>query len=167
MIIQRLPITLQPVKMATQRVSHEGTLSLALFSRLAQHCESLEGEVTVTLESGRDIEGLVFLKGYLSTVLSLQCQRCNDPFEYPVSTEFMLSPVFNHKDAKGLPSHYDPLLLDEDSVVVETMVEDELLLSLPLIPKHDLVDCKVKELPKAPFIATPKKNPFAVLKRAK
>ena len=76
--------------------------------------------------------------------------------------------AFAHADE--LPSYYDAIELDENGEVnLRELVEDELLLAIPLIPRHQLEDCSAPadsvwgELPEE----LEKPNPFDVLKQLK
>ena len=40
-----------------------------------------------------------------------------------------------------LPEQYDPLLLDETSIELGSLIEDELTLALPIVPMHEPDEC--------------------------
>jgi uncharacterized protein len=87
-----------------------------------------------------------------------------------LATEFSFSPVKNDDAAENLPSYYDAIDLDENGEVnLLALVEDELILAIPLIPMHKPEDCHAPadsvwgELPEE----LDKPNPFDVLKKLK
>jgi len=49
---------------------------------------------------------------------------------------FSVSPMVSDAQTKKLSHSFDPLLVDEGQVVIAYMVEDEILLALPMVPKH-------------------------------
>ncbi len=71
----------------------------------------------------------------------------------------------------NIPSYYDVIELNEDGEVnLRDLVEEELLLTIPLIPRHEIEDCSADadsvwggELPEE----LEKPNPFDVLKQLK
>ena len=78
--------------------------------------------------------------------------------------------VEDAEDAEDIPSYYDIIELDENGEVnLRELVEEEFLLSIPLIPRHELEDCPASadsvwgELPEE----LEKPNPFDVLKQLK
>lgn len=137
MTTKTLPKYIQPLRLAEQRASLHGQALLRDFSRLHDVLSDTTGEVSVHLQFGQDNEGVAYITGVLDTVLQLECQRCLKPLPYSLHVEVSLSPVFNEVTSKNLPERYEPLLLDEDQVTLIDMIEDELLLSLPLVAKHE------------------------------
>jgi uncharacterized protein len=66
----------------------------------------------------------------------LICQRCLQAFGWPVASEFKLAFVADEAAEAGLPPDYDAVLLGYERPSLRDMVEDELLLALPLVPMH-------------------------------
>jgi uncharacterized protein len=99
------------------------------------------GEVIVSLEFGIDAEGIRYLKGRLQTVVVLECQRCLQSTQTPIDADFALGLVQSIEMAEKLPSHYEPLLVESDSLFLRDIIEDELLLALPLVAMHDESQC--------------------------
>jgi len=139
-----LPTYIQPVRMAERNAILTGTLPLNRFTRLLELLANDAGTVAVELRFGRDAERFHYIQGAITAKLQLECQRCLQPFAYDVQIDLNLSPVFDEAAVKKLPSRYDPLELKEDQVALVTVIEDELLLALPLVPKHKDADCASK-----------------------
>lgn len=137
MIMKHLPKYIQPLQCADHGASWQGHLPLTALPRLKELLADREGEVSVDLSAGRDAQKLPYIKGTLKANLHLACQRCLNCLEYPVEVVVNLSPVFNEKTAELLPEPYEPLVLTEDKILLSELVEDELLLNLPMIPKHE------------------------------
>lgn len=134
---QILPIKIDPLFLANKGASLQGTLNLQQLPRICdQLCES-NGEVAVTLHFGKDHKNFYYIKGTITAELSLPCQRCLEPVIYKINSEFCLSPVKDDKAAAGLPSHYEPLILVDKTLIIADMIEDEIILNLPMVAKHD------------------------------
>ncbi|MCH2055052.1 MAG: 23S rRNA accumulation protein YceD [Thalassotalea sp.] len=166
----KLPVTIDPYKSAQRRLECEGVFKLAEMSRLLEACESTSELIEVSFQFDVDELGLVVISGKGSASVGLICQRCNDEFAQVLEIDFQFSPVKNAEGAADLPSYYDAIELDENGEVnLRELVEDELLLAIPLIPRHELNDCKADadstwgELPEE----LDKPNPFDVLKQLK
>jgi DUF177 domain-containing protein len=132
-----LPHHIQPKRLAEQRKTLQGSLNLKLFQRLAGLISNLVGTVNVQLEFGQDEQGLSFVRGQADTILPMQCQRCMGAMDWPLKISISLSPVFSETASKELPECYEPLLLQEDKIGLVDLIEEELLLNLPLVPKHE------------------------------
>lgn len=116
-----------------------------------------------------DEQKSAYLKGHTHTKLKLHCQRCMEPVVYEIMSDFVLGIVSTLEEADALPDHYEPALTREGSLALRELIEDELILNLPIIPKHELDECKVK-LPLAEANndeGQKGKNPFQILETLK
>lgn len=166
-LMQALPVPtrINPWRLAAESGRLEGRLALAALSRLATLSRA-DGEVTITLVGGVDERGISFLEGSLNTEIELDCQRCLGPLRIPLTIEVLLGVVRSETEAERLPERYDPLLVADTEVTVADLVEDELLLALPSIPRHvDLHECEANGygVPDETAPGTPLRQPFAVL----
>lgn len=166
----KLPITISPSRSAQRRLVCEGVLKLSDMTRLLAECESASEHVQVSVKFDVDERGLAVMSGTASTSVALTCQRCNGPFEEELKVEFTFSPAKNAEAAENIPSYYDVVELDENGEVnLLELMEEELILMIPLIPRHELKDCPADadtvwgELPEE--VEQP--NPFEVLKQLK
>jgi DUF177 domain-containing protein len=166
----KLPITIDPYKSAQRNLVCDGYFELSEFDRLSATAEKCSGQMNVKIQFGVDEQGLNTISGTGSTMVELTCQRCNELFEQTLSVSFNLSPIKKAEQADELPSYYDAIELDENGEVnLRELVESELLLAIPLIPRHELDDCQASadstwgELPEE----LDKPNPFDVLKQLK
>ena len=66
--------------------------------------------------------------------------------------------------AKQLPSRYEGLLLQDDQVDLVRLLEDEILLQLPIVARHDVDDCQIK-LGSATEVDDQRQHPFVDLQK--
>jgi len=166
----KLPITISPLRSAQRRLVCEGVFKLSEMTRLLAACESTSEYAQVSVKFDVDERGLTVISGNASALVALTCQRCNEPYEQLLEVEFTFSPAKNAEAAEKIPSYYDVIELDENGEVnLRELVEEELILTIPLIPRHELEDCSADadsvwgELPEE----LEKPNPFDVLKQLK
>lgn len=67
----------------------------------------------------------------------LVCQRCLAPMTWPIASETRVAIVANEKDADGIPQELETVHAADDRIRVADLVEEELLLTLPLVPLHE------------------------------
>ena len=164
-----LPKTLDPFKYADQNRILEGEIALHLMPRLAEMLVDTNGRVKVELEFDRDPQRLRILNGKLNTSVNLVCQRCLHPVTKEIESKFMLGIVYNDEQAQNLPRAYEPLLVEDEKLVLLDVIEEELILSLPMFPYHAACDTedyvKAEESEAAPEALEEenKPNPFEVL----
>ncbi|MDO7083405.1 23S rRNA accumulation protein YceD [Pseudocolwellia sp. AS88] len=166
----KLPITIDPFKSSQRRLECEGVFKLSGMNRLLAVCEPSSEQVQAKFNFDLDERGLNVLSGVGSALVKLTCQRCTEAFEHELKADFVFSPVKNQDAIAELPSYYDAIELDENGEVnLLELLEEEFLLSIPLIPRHEPKDCLAPadsvwgELPEE----LEKPNPFDVLKKLK
>ncbi|OGT43775.1 MAG: hypothetical protein A3F13_08550 [Gammaproteobacteria bacterium RIFCSPHIGHO2_12_FULL_40_19] len=142
----QLPKTIDPIKLAKQHVQIQGDCALAALPRVEALCDQGDHQAAVDLQFDQDASRVYFIQGSVKTTLNLICQRCNMPMSYEMDISFMLSPVVSEERAKNLPDRYEPVFMRDDVISVYEMVEDEMLLALPMVSKHPDGECSV-ELP--------------------
>lgn len=145
MAIGQLPKSFDPRKLARQGRQFEGSLALNQFGRLVDHLADDKGEVKVVLRFSLNEGRRIVLEGHVEAVLSMICQRCLDVAEIPVRAELQLMGVLTDEQAKALPEGYEPLLFGEEPVELLPLLEEELLLALPLVAYHPPEDCSAQQ----------------------
>ncbi|MGD9153545.1 MAG: YceD family protein [Gammaproteobacteria bacterium] len=165
----RLPRTIDLVKFTEQRGHLEGVLALADMPRLQEMLRLKQnlGKAKVTVDGGIDQQGLRYLKGRVIADVSLQCQRCLQTMISHLDIRFLLSPVHDGKEAAQLPQTYEALYLTQAETDLLTIIEDELLLALPLVPKHNAKDCAAAMLGITNVGEEKRPHPFAKLAELK
>jgi uncharacterized protein len=169
---QQLPKEIDPFRFANNGRQLEGELALANMSRLGESLHDKEGVVQVSMQFEVDQTGTPYMQGHFATTLSLTCERCMQELKFPVELDSLLGLVKHEKLITSLAEQYEPWVIDDSELVdPATVVEDELILALPLVPKHDY-DClpeeawfagdkEIEENPEKP------ESPFAVLSALK
>ena len=149
----------------------EGVYPLSKLTRLSETLSSNEGFVTARLEFGQCV-GFACLKGRISAMLSVECQRCLKPMQTRVTGSFKFALVNSEDEFELLPEELEPYLIEGEEQSIIELIEDELLLSLPMVTVHEK-DCsdyisKQNNKVKA-AIQTEKEasHPFAALKALK
>ena len=162
-----LPRKIHPWRMVAERGCLKGRLALAALPRLTVILGHTDGEVIVALSAGQDAQGIRFMQGSLQTEIEWICQRCLGPLQLPLDITVKLGLARDEVAADRLPGEYEPLLVPEgDSIAVADLIEDELLLALPQIPRHeDLRECAAHGYlqPGEPALDLKNRQPFAVL----
>lgn len=113
-----------------------GNLALSQFPRLCAELAEARGDVRVRLRFEREEGGLRAMGGEMQTELALTCQRCLQPLPLPVETKFRLALLTAADDPDLLPEQMEAVTLNSAQVNVLELLEDELLLCLPIAPRH-------------------------------
>jgi len=113
-----------------------GNLAVSQFPRLCAELAETRGDVLVRLGFERGEGGLRIMSGEMQTELALTCQRCLQPLPLPVETNFRLALLTATDDPDLLPQQMEAVTLNSAQVNVLELLEDELLLCLPIAPRH-------------------------------
>ena len=167
-----LPPFLDLAQAARRELRLTGRLAVASMPRLVSALVSDQGEADVDLQAARDLSGRVVVTGSIGAALEMTCQRCLGGVTVAVRAEPRLAWVKTDAELEKLPPEYEPLLSPDGRVALVELVADELLLALPLVPRHgDGEACEVDQAvtaPEAPAAAEEsRKNPFAELAKLK
>ena len=156
-----LPQRLDLARLADARAVLDGELPLARLGRLAPLLARADGVVRVHLEFARDLKREV-VQGRVESELILTCQRCFGEVEVAVVADVDLIRVADEDDAEALADGRDPLVAPNREVEMATLLEDELLLAMPIVPLHEATaDCQ--RLSASPTTAGEVAHPFAAL----
>jgi len=150
----------------------EENIGVGEFSRLAGLLESTEGHASIRLafsfSAAGGKGGVPLLDGEVTAELPVLCQRCLSPVTLPVMTEFHLALLDDESQNAGVQPPYEPVLREDEDAgsrgwrLLE-LIEDELLLSMPMSPMHELaIQCA--EIDDSVAVEEDKQAPFAGLK---
>ncbi len=135
---QQLPKEIDPFRLASNGLRLEGKLKLSIMARLSAAIVDDTGIVDVELQFDVDETGTPFMVGHIKTELPLVCERCMQTMQYSVDTRLSVGLVRHERHAEQLPEQYEPWLIESDGPVeLSSIVEDELLLAIPIVPKHE------------------------------
>ncbi|SIN84187.1 uncharacterized protein SAMN05443662_0679 [Sulfurivirga caldicuralii] len=160
---KRLPDLIEPSQAARNGQQYRLAIAQSRFPRLMEMLQD-DGarEVDVALDFFEEPEtGYPAFTLTLKTPLSLQCQRTLEAYDEPVDETYTAVVVNDEAEAKLVPEQYDTWLLEAPKLNPWQMIEDELLLAIPQVPRK----------PGEPLVwldgdaaAEAEENPFAALK---
>jgi uncharacterized protein len=172
----------QATRLNLQALAQEGapfitSTSLQDMERFAQELQALEPDSIVNWEAkaelrpGANAEDDVWLHLVAKTSVPLTCQRCMGTVATPLEVDQWYRFVASEEVAMAEDdASEEDLLVMSPQFDLLAVLEDELLMALPLVPMHD-------ECPEAPVLrageddlaveASEKPNPFALLAQLK
>ena len=128
-----LPDNLDPWRMVQGRRVFEGTIAVAQLPRLAGLLASADGAIAYKVEFGRDEFDISHLDIELDAHLKMICQRSMVEFLQPLQINQRLGLIRDSAEESRLPEGYDPLLVEDGAFCLKDVIEDELILGLPVV----------------------------------
>ena len=129
-----LPATVLVRKLLEQRACLQGEVPAAELPRLAEAVLGLATAVSASLQFGVGEDGHAYCDASVSVDVLMQCQRCLEPVTVALRTESRLRLIDELEST--LAKTVEPVLLDKGSLNLVELVEEELLLALPIIARN-------------------------------
>jgi len=145
---------------------YQGNIEIDDLARLSDFLLSEKAKITVEFSFNQSDYGTPIILGRLETSLTVECQRCLEKMEIPLHIDFKL--LVDADDDMITESSLDTVFSEDGTVDIYEVVEDEIILGLPLVIMHEDVTCnefwQAQEQDPEPAI---KENPFSVLAKLK
>jgi uncharacterized protein len=162
-----LPQRIDPYRLAEQRRELRGTMSLADMRRIAPLLSSAAGEVQVEMRFGIDERRVHYVRGHVSAALEMTCQRCLGRIGVPVEADFALGVVRSEAEGERLGEEYEALVAAQGPLALADVVEDELILALPVVALHETECAPQAEAPAPVPAELERRSPFEALRELK
>ena len=154
-----LPATVDPIKLADSGTRLTGELPVKAMGRLRALCLDESDTVSISLSFERSGDrGLGRMQGTIAASLQVVCQRCLEKMTLVLRVEPSLI-LIRADDREDLAARDNDSLVVDGPILLSGIVEDELLLAMPMVPMHNIDDCLAGEHPHR----QEKPNPFSVL----
>ncbi len=105
------------------------------FERLVELAVSATPNGSIKLKFGI-LDQRPVIHGELRATVELVCQRCMSVMQHPVIETFELMLVATEAELALVPESHEPWIVNASRLNVLELVEEQLLLALPLIAKH-------------------------------
>jgi uncharacterized protein len=136
-----LPAYFNPIQLAQEKAYFDDYVTLSVSERLEDLLQQSSLQLHLQLQFLTDDYARVILQGRLQGKLPLQCQRCVGKLAWPMDETFSLVPVRTVHEAKQLEEPLEPWFLQDQEITLQTLLEEQILLVLPYVPKHENLSC--------------------------
>ncbi len=139
MQVTELPARIELDRLARGFHEWSGSLPAGATPRLAElHASLGSAEASLSVDIG---EGRPRIRGTCHGRVTVRCERCLEPMEVTVAGEFALVAVDRIEEADELGADEPVVVASRGQLDVLPMVEDELILGLPVVSRHERADC--------------------------
>jgi DUF177 domain-containing protein len=125
---------------ADGRVRIDFSITFDELPRLRPQLRRGENRVTGQVRFDRE-QGWAVAEVEIAGCAVLTCQRCLAPLEWPIACRGRVILVAGAAEAERAPQELETVLAPDRRVSVRDLVEEELLLALPLVPAHAVGGC--------------------------
>ena len=136
-----LPTLIDPRKLANQGIVLEGHFHAKHLPRLAAAVSEIETPLSASVKFSVDEAGAKIASGSLSMTVTAVCQRCLDPVPVALKAEFLAQIIWSEDQLANVPSDREPWVVVDKMTNLNELLEDEILLALPLVNYHEVGKC--------------------------
>jgi uncharacterized protein len=111
-------------------------IPLAELPRLSHELTSVDGEARGHVRFSRQL-GHAVADLEVSAQPEVVCQRCMQPMRWPVKVKSRVALVSDYDAADRVPQGLEVFLVEADSVSVRDLVDEEIMLAMPHVPRHE------------------------------
>ena len=117
----------------------QGSWPVAAFRRLRDALRSEDGTLVYELLGVPEHQGRPALRLKVNGALQLSCQRCLGSLVFPLQIEVSLGLAATQAeiDAEPLAAEGPDSIVAGKEMPVQALVEDEVLLAIPIAPRHE------------------------------
>lgn len=175
---REFPDFVDPWKAADGRRTFQGTMPLKRMKRLEQllapdsgsesDSRLVRGDARFQAGFFYDRQGLLTIRLDVEAELPLLCQRSLEPFRDSVKRRSLLVVIEDLTEQELIPDNYDPVLVENRRMALLDIVEEELLLAVPQVPRSPesvAIELSTDGIARAPSETEhePRQKPFAGL----
>ena len=131
---REFPDWVDPWKAAQGNRVYRGTIALGKMSRLKTLLAQAEGEAKFKATFAMDTKRLATIQLVVETELPLRCQASLELYLHPVSRSSILAVIESDGD-QDTAGNYESTRVESGQLVFLDVVEDELILEVPRIPR--------------------------------
>jgi uncharacterized protein len=164
--VNKLPRYVDPRKLAARSEHLQGPVPGDELLRLSEAVLTI-ADCSADMVFSRDAQHRNVIDGSFALNVTMSCQRCMQPVTKSISGEFQVGVVWDEERAAELPKRLDPWLVSEETGDLYELLEDELLLSLPIVAYHNEADCAAKGSFSTGDHEVVRENAFSILSKLK
>lgn len=145
MLDDNLPKYINPIQLAKQSQHLEGCFDFSALPRLQAALHKPDGRVDFSYnfswQRRADGEKSYFMQSIIHTQVELICQRCLQPLSMELNcnlTLLLIRPNAQPTEITEITADYEILELETETIALATLVEDELILNLPIVAYHEI-----------------------------
>jgi uncharacterized protein len=128
--------------LANRGVTLSGELDIGTLTRLKGLLHSDSGSVSATLRFRQRGDGWLGSELEFKADVELVCQRCLEPFRQELVESVNVVIADSDSLPETVPTGFEPFELEDARLQPAQLIEDEIIVAIPLVPKHARVeDC--------------------------
>lgn len=155
---------LKPWQLAGARAGVAGSVSIGLLARAVAELPAQRGTIGYRLQFAISEEGQCIIDLHINGSLRLRCECCLQLGRHELERNTRLVVVDGEDGAAALRQDREPVCLQDGRLCLRRLIEDDVLLSLPMVFAHERDACPARDLLRR-YQAEPPRRTLAELAR--
>lgn len=126
--------------LAEREATLSGEIELRKLTRLREFLHSDSGNVRARLKFSRQSSVVVTAELKFDAAVELICQRCLEPMQHRVLENVSLALLGKDSMLGDQDNAREAVVLEDGKLKPASLIEDELIVSLPIVPRHERID---------------------------
>lgn len=137
--MNKRPVSLEfdAIKLANHNGELKGEIAMNDLPRLKAIALNPEEMVHYHLQFGKDDARKRIINVQIEVKITLECQVCTEPVTLSQQSNSVLGILLSDGQSASLSKAYEPYVTHGEPSSLVELLEDEVLLALPMIPKHE------------------------------
>jgi len=136
-----LPTLVDPRKLANQGIVLEGHFEEKHLPRLALAVESIESPLAALIKFEVDQVRAKVVNGSFQIAVMVTCQRCLEPVRVNLVADIAAQIIWSEDQIGRVSGDREPWIVGDKMADLSALLEDEVLLALPLVNYHEVGSC--------------------------
>lgn len=137
-------LTIDAIDFAHNAGVHHGKISISELGRLQDYLVGNRGELKYTVAGALDESAKPVLRIIVQGSINLQCQRCLGELKHVLDLQTNLLLARNESELHSFDEDESiDVILAGSGIDVLALIEDEIILSLPISPRHVESECAI------------------------
>ena len=159
--MEKLPAKFKLLNFAKKNLKIIDHCCISKFPRIYEMILNKDEQVDINLEFNLVSNRIPTLKGDLRLNVVIECQRCLKPLELALCSNISFAFIKSDEDLSLIDSSFEVVNDHNTEIDSHEFLTDEMLLTIPMIPKHDHQCKKIKNN----YVMN--SNPFSILENLK
>lgn len=130
-----IPESLSASQALARAEHYSGELSASSLERLVEYALPGAEMLAVRVEFRVDSARQGWIEGGITGQVGLECRICLKTFAWPLDARLKLALANSEADEERLIEHAEPYRVVDDRVMLHEIVEEEILLTIPMMPR--------------------------------
>lgn len=142
--MMKLPKSINIIKSASEKSDYLGYVRILDLDKLKTYLDDSQEDsnLYVKVSVKQDLQYRYIIELDLKGDVSLTCQRCLNEYKFNIDKKLDLIALNSIDNISNREGEFEPVILDDSGKIdLYDIISDEIILSIPQVPRHAVENC--------------------------